>query len=66
MNPRYANFEWQNGYAGFSVSQSVREATIKYITNQEEHHKRISFKKEYLAFLKEYGVEYDEEYLWAD
>lgn len=66
LNPSYAAFEWQRGYAGFSVSQSVRESTIKYITNQAEHHKKFSFKEEYLAFLKEYGIEYNEEYLWAD
>ena len=64
--PCYACFEWQRGYAGFSVSQSVREATTNYITNQAEHHKRISFKEEYLAFLNEYGLEYNEAYLWTD
>jgi REP element-mobilizing transposase RayT len=66
LTPRYAGFEWQRGYAAFSVSQSVREATIIYITNQAEHHRKFSFREEYLAFLKEYGVEYDEEYLWSE
>ena len=66
LAPCYAGFEWQRGYAGFSVSQSIRETTINYITNQAEHHKRISFKEEYLTFLNEYGVEYNEAYLWTD
>ena len=66
LDPYYTSFEWQRGYAGFSVSQSVRESTVKYITNQAEHHKKFSFKEEYLAFLKEYGIEYNDEYLWTD
>jgi len=66
INPRYRDFEWQRGYAGFSVSQSVRNATIKYITNQKAHNLKLSFKEEYLAFLKEYGIEYNEEYLWDE
>ncbi|NDW13413.1 transposase [Bacteroides sp. 214] len=66
LKPYYRNFEWQKGYAGFSVSQSVREATATYIKNQEEHHKQRTFQEEYIVFLKEYGIEYDEKYLWTD
>ncbi|PTN10408.1 transposase [Mangrovibacterium marinum] len=62
----YKQFAWQGGYAGFSVSQSVHNKTKKYIENQREHHKTISFKEELLAFLKEYGIDYDERYLWTD
>ena len=62
----YANFAWQGGYGGFSVSPSVVERTKKYIENQKEHHRKKSFKEEYLLFLQEYGVEYDERYLWKD
>ncbi|WP_436414734.1 transposase [Petrimonas sp.] len=62
----YTKFAWQGGYAGFSVSPSLCEKTRKYIENQEEHHKKMTFKEEYLLFLKEYGIEYDENYLWTD
>lgn len=47
----YITFEWQGGYAAFSVSQSVVGKTIEYINNQREHHKRSSFKDEYIRFL---------------
>jgi REP element-mobilizing transposase RayT len=57
-------FQWQNGYGAFSIGQSQIEAAKKYIRNQEEHHKRVSFQEEYLAFLKKYGVEYNEKYIW--
>lgn len=62
----YKQFAWQGGYAGFSVSQSLHEKTKNYILNQEEHHKKLTFKEELIAFLKEYGIEYDERYLWTD
>lgn len=62
----YENFAWQGGYGCFSVSQSVVERTKRYILNQERHHHKTDFKEEYLAFLKEYGVEYNEAYLFTD
>lgn len=62
----YKNFTWQGGYAGFSVSSSLYEKTKLYIENQEEHHKKLSFKDEYILFLREYCVDYDEKYLWDD
>jgi REP element-mobilizing transposase RayT len=64
--PYYNQFAWQGGYAGFSVSQSLHDKTKLYIQNQEEHHKKMTFKEELMAFLKEYGIEYDERYLWTD
>lgn len=57
-------FQWQKGYGAFSIGQSQIETVKKYIRNQEEHHKRVSFQEEYLDFLKKYGVEYDEKYIW--
>jgi REP-associated tyrosine transposase len=57
-------FRWQDGYGLFSVSPSHREAVHKYILNQEEHHKKETFQEEFLRILNEYGVEYDERYLW--
>ena len=61
----YRNFAWQGGYAGFSVSQSKLETVKQYIANQKEHHSKRSFKEEYIVFLQEYGINYDEKYLWT-
>jgi len=58
------DFFWQNGYGAFSVSQSKVEVVKKYIANQEEHHKKVTFQDEYRKFLEEYRIEYDEEYVW--
>lgn len=57
-------FEWQGGYAGFSVSQSNVERVKEYIERQEEHHRRISFQDELRAILEKHGVNFDEQYLW--
>jgi REP element-mobilizing transposase RayT len=62
----YSRFAWQGGYGGFSVSPSLHEKTKQYIRNQEKHHQKMTFREEYLLFLKEYGIEYNEEYLWND
>jgi len=61
---RYANFYWQDGYGIFSINPSEINLVVDYIKNQEEHHRKRSFKEELVAFLKKYGVEYDERYLW--
>lgn len=58
------DFYWQDGYGLFSVSPSHFEAVKKYILDQEEHHKKETFRKEYLRILKKYGAPYDERYLW--
>jgi putative transposase len=61
-------FEWQRGYGVFSYSRSQIDDVIKYIINQQGHHKKKTFKDEYLDFLKKFEVEYDERYLfeWID
>jgi putative transposase len=61
--PELKNFSWQEGYGAFSVSISQVDDTIKYIRNQEEHHKKVSFQEEYIAFLKKHNIEYDERYV---
>lgn len=66
VRQNYNQFVWQGGYAGFSVSQSLHEKTKQYIFLQEEHHKKMTFNEELILFLKEYGIEYDERYLWTD
>ena len=60
----YKNFYWQNGYGAFSVSQSAVNTIKKYIANQKEHHRKKSFKEEYVEFLEKYEIEYDEKYIW--
>ena len=65
-NHHYSNFAWQGGYGGFSVSPSLHDKTKRYIENQEQHHKKVTFKEEYLLFLKMYGINYNEDYLWRD
>ena len=57
-------FYWQSGYGAFSVNPTEVETVISYIEDQKEHHKKRSFKDEYLAFLKKYKVDYNEKYLW--
>lgn len=58
------NFQWQSGYGAFSYSKSQVENVIKYILSQKEHHKKISFREEYLLYLKKYEIEYDDKYLF--
>lgn len=58
-----ARFEWQAGYGIFSVSESLVDKVRRYIRNQEEHHKKVSFKDELIALLKKNGIPYDERYL---
>ena len=62
--PELAEFGWQAGYGAFTVSPSQLERTRKYITRQAEHHKKLSFKEEFVALLKAHKIEYDERYLW--
>jgi REP element-mobilizing transposase RayT len=53
------NFSWKTGYGAFSISQSHAARVVKYIQNQEEHHRHQSFRDEYFAFLKEHNIECD-------
>ena len=57
-------FQWQEGYGAFSYAKSQRDTVIKYIMNQEEHHKTKSFKEEYMKMLTDFAVEYDDKYLF--
>jgi len=60
----YEKFYWQRGYGGFSVHYTQVDIVKQYIENQDEHHKKKSFKEEYLTFLKDYEIDYDERYVW--
>lgn len=61
-------FSWQEGYGAFSYSHSQLDTVYKYILNQEQHHKRKTFREEYLSFLKEFDVPFEEQFLfeWLD
>ncbi len=57
-------FRWQNGYGCFSYGKSQIDRVVKYILNQKEHHSKVKFRDEYLAFLKKFEVEYDKQFLF--
>jgi putative transposase len=57
-------FYWQEGFGAFSYSLSHRSAVIKYIDNQQKHHKKKTFRNEYLEYLRKFEVEYDNHYLF--
>ncbi len=61
-------FSWQEGFGAFSYSHSQIDAVYKYILNQEQHHKKRTFRQEYLSFLKKFNVPYEARYLfeWLD
>ena len=61
-------FSWQEGFGAFSYSQSQIRNVYEYIKNQEKHHKKNTFREEYLSLLKKFEIKYDEKYLfdWID
>ena len=60
----FRRFHWERGYGAFSIGQSNLAALKRYIRNQEQHHRRVTFQDEYRKFLKAYGIEYDERCVW--
>jgi putative transposase len=58
-------FSWQEGYGAFSYSHSHIKSVYNYILNQEKHHKKKTFREEYLEFLKLFDIDYDEKYLFV-
>jgi putative transposase len=58
------SFAWQLGYGAFSVSKSNVPGVLKYVRSQEEHHRKITFKEEFIDFLRRHEIEYDERYIW--
>lgn len=57
-------FNWQEGFGAFSYSKSQAPAVVEYILNQKEHHRKKTFKEEYLDFLQKFEIEYNEKYLF--
>jgi REP element-mobilizing transposase RayT len=60
-----SSFEWQLGYGAFTIGCSQVEATVVYIAGQKEHHRKHDFQAEFLAILKQHGMEYDPQYVWG-
>ena len=58
------SFAWQTGYGAFSVSRSGVPDVVKYIAEQERHHRRFDFRAEFIALLERQEIDFDEEYLW--
>jgi putative transposase len=61
---KYKKFYWQRGYGMFSVSPKDRDAAESYVRRQDEHHRTKTFQDEYRTFLEQYGIAYDEQYVW--
>ena len=60
----YKNFYWQDGYGAFSVNPRETDIVVKDISTQREHHSKKTFQREFMQFLEEYEVEFNERYLW--
>jgi putative transposase len=61
---QFRNFHWQDGYGAFSIGMPEIPRLKKYIASQKEHHRKRTFQEELVEFLNEYGIDYDERYLW--
>ena len=61
--PRLKHFSWQRGYGAFTVSQSNVKDVRKYIARQKDHHRRVSFRDEFIQFLTANGIEYDDRFV---
>ena len=61
--PELREFSWQRGYGAFTVSQSNVEEVRRYIARQKEHHRKVSFRDEFIQFLNANGIEYDERFV---
>lgn len=57
-------FQWQGGYGCFSYSKSQAHTVVNYVLNQKEHHRKVTFREEYLDFLEKYELEFDRRYLF--
>lgn len=62
--PTRHRFAWQAGYAAFTLSESRRDTVIRYIRNQEQHHRKVSFQDEFMRLLKKHRIDYDPATLW--
>ena len=65
VNEEGHRFAWQQGYGAFSVSHSLVSAVVRYILNQEAHHKKMGFDAEFLVLLKKHGMEFDPKFVFG-
>ncbi|CAN5737519.1 hypothetical protein BH18ACI4_BH18ACI4_13990 [soil metagenome] len=63
--PRLRGFAWQEGYGAFSVSKSDEALVMRYVKDQEKHHKKRTFKEEFLSLLEKHEIDYDPRYIWG-
>ena len=61
---RAIKFHWQDGYGAFTISPSNKDQVAAYIENQMEHHRKLTFKEEFLQILKKHEIEFDPKYVW--
>jgi REP element-mobilizing transposase RayT len=66
LNKKRDRFEWQKGYAAFTVSYSHIELASRYIRNQAEHHRTRSFEEEYIEFLQRHNIQFERTWLFED
>ncbi|MAO64026.1 MAG: transposase [Balneola sp.] len=59
-------FEWQKGFGCFSYGHSQKNQVYQYVKNQKEHHKKYTFREEYMMLLKKFEVDFDEAYIFSD
>jgi putative transposase len=62
--PNLSKFSWQNGYGVFSVDWKSAEYVKSYISGQKEHHHKVTFEEEYRKMLRDFGMQYDDRYVW--
>ncbi|MEJ1238235.1 IS200/IS605 family transposase [Chryseolinea sp. T2] len=60
------HFSWQEGYSAFSYSQEALYNLVRYIENQKEHHKKRTFREEYVAMLKDFNIEFEDRYIYKE
>jgi len=60
----HRSFAWQAGYGAFSVSASNEKQVVRYIRDQERHHRRMTFQEEFIALSRKHGVAFEERFLW--
>lgn len=60
----FQGFAWQRGYGAFSLAKKDLDALVRYIDDQERHHRAMTFEEEFRKVLIKYGVEWDEEWVW--
>jgi REP element-mobilizing transposase RayT len=65
IHEKRTNFSWQEGYGAFNVSKSNVDAVIRYIDNQEAHHRKFTFEQEFITLLKKHNIPFDPEHVFG-